>query len=72
MQISRHSRLSYLTAAALSLGHIPYWAVQAFNNPPVDIGWIDPKAPIPGPTGHPKGRKFGDSPRFKVRRKKRH
>lgn len=73
MQLDRHNRnLSLLTAAALSLGVVPTWAVRAYGEPSVDCGWIDPKAPIPGPPGRPKGRKFGDNPRWKVRPKKRH
>lgn len=46
-----------LTAGALAMTtDIPAWTLRR--------GY-------PGPTGRPKGRKMGDDPRFKIRKKKR-
>lgn len=42
------------------------------SGPLFDIPFIDYRAPRPGKPGRPKGRKFGDSPRFKARKSKRH
>lgn len=70
MQLTPRNRNISILAAAL-MGYNP---VSLFEfNPPDPLGceWFDPKAPRVGPTGHPKGRKFGDDSRWKVRPKKR-